>query len=276
MRIQSSYVTDYNCPFYANINSPKLRFKQEDFFVNIRGYGKNRAWANSVKSTTDNAVNLIRKNSTLDNILKFISAGVRKANTLCLDIGKKLHSGILRTKRDGWLCHSDWSGLELWTDYSHVSRYKNYIERLDEIANKKLINPYDDIELTIPIIEENGSSLKHCSEKYINNAFKHIAEIYGHFKQSFNSKEINNSQMKDVNNDIAEIRWILAHSMPWERGSDAISNILIRAMYKSIGIKSYPLKKGISLDLEAFCTELKDYKAKFPSFFEKPPEIIDK
>lgn len=275
MKIQSFYNSNYNCPFYANINSPKLRFKQEDSFVNIRGYGKNRVWAKSVKSTTDTAVNLIRKNSKQENILKLISIGVRKANLQCSEITKILHSGILRTKRDGWLCHSDWSGLELWTDYSQLSRYKNYRTRLNKIAHKKLTNPYDDMELTVPIIDEEGASLRHCSDKYINNAFKHITEIYGHFKQSFNSKEINNSQMKDVNSDIAEIRWILDHSMPWERGSDAISNIFMRAMYKSIGIKSYPLKKGISLDLEAFCTELKDYKAKFPSFFEKPPEIID-
>lgn len=275
MRIQPFYNNNNNCLFQANLNSPKLKFKQEDFFVNIRGYGKNRVWAKSVKSTTDTAVNLIRKDTTLENILKFISAGIRKANLQCSENAKIVHSGILRTKRDGWLCHSDWSGCVFWTNYSDVPRYKTYKMKLDEIANKKLTNPYNDIELTIPIIEENGRYLKHCGEKYIDNGLKHIAEIYGHFKQNFNSKEINNSQMKDVNSDIAEIRWILAHVMPWERGSDAISNIFMRAMYKSIGIKSYPLKKGISLDLEAFCTELKDYKAKFPQYFEKPAEVID-
>ena len=74
---------------------------------------------------------------------------------------------------------------------------------------------------------------------------------------------------------IAEIRWILAHSTPWLRGSDAISNVFMRAMYKAVGIKTYPLKKGISLDLEAYCTELDEYKKKFPAYFEKPPEIIE-
>ena len=59
------------------------------------------------------------------------------------------------------------------------------------------------------------------------------------------------------------------------RGSDAISNVFIRAMYKSIGIKSYPLKKGVSLDLEAYCTELEDYKKNFAGYFTKPPKIIE-
>ena len=80
--------------------------------------------------------------------------------------------------------------------------------------------------------------------------------------------------MPKINSDIAEIRWIMAHSMPWERGSDAISNVFTRALYKSMGIKSYPIKKDISLDLEAFCTPLNEYKQKFASYFEKEPEIV--
>ena len=272
MKIQS--YNNYNS-FKANLNSPKLRFIQKDFYVPIKGYGKNATWANSVKSTADMAVNLIRKNTSAENVLKIISTGIRLANSICKDINKASHTGILRTKREGWICESDWSGLVLWTNYSRISRYKPYKEKLDKVAKKQLTNPYNDIELTIPIIESKESLLRHPNPKYINNAFGHISQIYSNFKKKFNSKDINNSQMKDINDNIAEIRWILAHSMPWERGSDAISNVLIRAMYKSVGIKSYPLKEGISLDLEAFCTELNDYKAKFPSFFEKPPEIID-
>lgn len=273
MRIQN--FNNNACSYKANLKSPKLKFVQKDFFVPIKGYGKNTIWANTAKSTADMAVNLIRNNTAVENVLKIISTGIRLANSLGKDIIKAAHSGILRTKREGWICDSDWSGLVLWTNYSRDRKYKVYKNKLDQIAKKPLTNPYNDIGLTIPVVDKKEGFLKHPDPKYINSAFKHIADIYSNFKNNFNSKDINNSQLKDVNDDIAEIRWILAHSMPWERGSDAISNVLIRAMYKSIGIKSYPLKKGLSLDLEAFCTELKDYKAKFPSFFEKPPEIID-
>jgi len=49
----------------------------------------------------------------------------------------------------------------------------------------------------------------------------------------------------------------------------------MRAMYKSAGIKTYPLKSGVSLDMKAYCTELADYKKKFPSYFKKVPKIIN-
>ena len=67
----------------------------------------------------------------------------------------------------------------------------------------------------------------------------------------------------------------MAHATPWERGSDAISNVFMRALYKAMGIKAYPPAKGISYDMEAYCTELDDYKKKFPTLFEKPPEVIE-
>ena len=39
-------------------------------------------------------------------------------------------------------------------------------------------------------------------------------------------------------------------------------------------LKSYPLAKGVSLDMEAYCTNLADYKKKFPKYFAKPPVVI--
>lgn len=60
-----SYINNTQSPsFQANLNSKKLRFKNADFWVNIRGYGKNRIWAHSVKNTADTAVNLIRKDTS--------------------------------------------------------------------------------------------------------------------------------------------------------------------------------------------------------------------
>ena len=69
MNIQS-----YNPSFQANINSRKLNFSHKDFYINIRGYEKNRAWANDIKNTADTAVNLIRNNTFIENILRFLQA----------------------------------------------------------------------------------------------------------------------------------------------------------------------------------------------------------
>lgn len=265
----------YRTPFQSNLNSPKLKFRQEDFFVKIRGYGKNRVWAKKIKETADVSTKMILKNVSAENILKLIAIGVIKANSILRDISKIKHSGILRIKREGWKTGSDWDGFDLCTNYSDIKRYKIYQNKLDKIINKPLKNPYQEIELTVPKIDAEEHYLQHADSKYVNKAINLICKKYNEFKTKFNSKNVNTSQMEEINNSIAEIRWILAHSTPWERGSDAISNVFIRAMYKSLGIKSYPLKKDISLDLEAYCTELNEYKQKFPTYFEKPPEIIE-
>ena len=94
MRITNN---NYTPNFYANLKSPKLRFKQKDFFVPIRGYGKNKEWANEVKMTADTAVNLIRKDTSAENVLKMISVGLKNANSKILNTLKRQYTGILRT-----------------------------------------------------------------------------------------------------------------------------------------------------------------------------------
>ena len=96
-------------------------------------------------------------------------------------------------------------------------------------------------------------------------------------KKNYISKaeKISDKDLPDINSEVAEIRWIMAPSMPWERESNAISNVFMRSLYKSMGIKAYPIKKGISLDLEAFCTPLKKYKQNFGTYFEQPPHVVD-
>ena len=63
----SNFQKPQNLSFQANLNSNKLKFKSADFWVNIRGYGKNGIWAHSVKNTADTAVNLIRKDTSAYN-----------------------------------------------------------------------------------------------------------------------------------------------------------------------------------------------------------------
>lgn len=269
-------IQNQNClSFQANINSRKLNFNREDFYVRIRGYGKNRAWANDVRKTADTAVNLIRNGTLIENILRFITAGVTKANQHSRSINKTEHTGVLRCPREDWRYGSDWTGYDLATNYSRTARYSIYEYKFDKVFFEPLKKPFSDIDLTRPIIERHEKYLRHGDPKYIGNAFKHIFILYKEFKDSFNSKDVTEAQLPEINSKIAEIRWLLAHATPWERGSDAIANVLMRAMYKALGIKTFPLKKGVSLDLEAYCTEMADYKKNFANYFEKSPQIID-
>jgi len=143
------------------------------------------------------------------------------------------------------------------------------------VKTHPLKNPYNDIGLTRPKRGKNNRSiLKHAHPKYIDNAFKHIKSIYEKLYHNYIENEAKIENLSDINSSLAEIRWILAHATPWMRGSDAISNILIRSIYKSMGIKVGVLKKGVSLDLEAYCTNLSDYKNKFSDYFVNKPQII--
>ena len=87
--MQISNITTPSQSFGANLNSPKLKFKNKDFFVNIHGFGKNIVWAHYIKETADTSVNLIRKDTAFENVLRFITAGVTKANKYTLDMTKK-------------------------------------------------------------------------------------------------------------------------------------------------------------------------------------------
>ena len=276
----NNYRFNNNQPIFGiNLQSKKLIFKKGDFFVRIKGYGKNPDWAKKVIETADNTVGYIRQICNFEETIRRITNGVIDANKLISsDAEKQTHTGILRTKRLGWNHKSCWdSSTGLITTYSKnpKNRYKSYADRLDYVVNHPLENPFR-IELTRPVHEKDfGKFMEHGNGKYIHTAFSIIDRIYNKLYSAFISNEVKKENLKEVNDSIAEIRWILAHTTPWERGSDAISNIFIRSIYKAMGVKTYPLKKGISLDLEAYCTNLDDYKNKFATYFNHKPKIID-
>lgn len=265
-------ITNLNYPtFTANLSSRKLRFKQDDFFVRIHGYGKNREWAKEVIKVADTAVNLIRKDTSAENVLKLITAGIRNANNLTKELSKKFYTGILRTPRNGWKYSNP---CDLTTPYSK-NKYKSYAKKLDYTAEHPLENSYR-MNYSRPRIFDDGEKfILHAASTNLNKVLDNIFRLTKEVFPKYIHQDVHPENMDKINSTIAEIRWHLAHATPWMRGSDAISNVFIRAMYKSLGIKSYPLKKGVSLDLEAYCTELEDYKKNFAGYFTKPPKIIE-
>lgn len=277
-----SNINTYNNCYNSHIgfcskNPNALIFKNEDFFVNINGYGKNKDWANSIKKTANNAVKEIEKGNLADKILSNIAKGVKIANGFCKDLRKRQHTGILRTERKGYGNTGVWEHIDLVTPIAKP--YSVYEKKLRIAADNPFKSPFYDMQ--VAEIEKGNwmgydIRIAHPDSKFINNALDRVGGKYLNLKKDYITKleNITEENLPKINSDIAEIRWILAHSMPWERGSDSISNVFTRALYKSMGIKSYPLKKDISLDLEAFCTPLNEYKQKFASYFEKEPEIV--
>ena len=64
---------NYSPNFGVNLNSPRLRYSQKDFFIKIKGYGQNKTWAEEVKKVADSAVYLFRKKTEPENVLKHIT-----------------------------------------------------------------------------------------------------------------------------------------------------------------------------------------------------------
>lgn len=270
-----------NGPSFTAGKLPPMEFRLADFFVHIKGYGKNYEWAKGIKATADLAVEDIKDPShkNVNIVLRNIARGVREANKCTDNMIKQKHSGLLRTKRIGYEYGEDWAGEEIYTPIN--DRYAGYTQRLTDLTKNPLKNPYPDICLSRPHEYDTNKGkyleIVHGDTDYVNDALDRVGGMFFNLKKDYilQPEKVTNEALEDITSRIAEMRWILAHATPWERGSDSIGNVFTRALYKSMGIKTYPLKKGVSLDLEAFCTPLDEYKKNFASFFEKPPAIIE-
>ena len=194
---------------------------------------------------------------------------VNAANRIPFDITKRLYSGVLRTERPDWKCSS--FDREIKTAYES-GRYSIYRDRLNEVQKKPLKPINEKIGLSVP---DKYEDIHHAPACLINNSLDYIFDLYKNKYFKFLKKDVKQKDLKDIIDVVAEIRWVLAHATPWLRGSDAISNVLMRAMFKAVGVKAHPPAKSISYDFEAYCRNLDDYKANFNSFFEKPLEVIE-
>lgn len=234
--VQNENLKSNHIKFTANYKSPKLKFERDDFFVKISGYGKNCEWADKVIKIADEATINIREKSSPESILHFITKGIKKVNEVLTDTYKSQNTGILRTKRDGWECKPDVA----YTRYVN-SRYSSYADRLHEVCTYPLVETPDKLAISRPVYY---FEIEHGSSEDINNSLNYIFDSFKKIFPKYLLQDLKPENLNEVNSTIAEIRWVLAHATPWQRGSDAISNVFMRSMYKAAGIKTYPLSKG--------------------------------
>lgn len=263
-------ISNKNYPqFKANLKSPTLKLSSKDFFIKLPNYDANEKWAEEIIRTTDFAVDYIRGHFDGESVLQTITGGVLAANMIPMDIDKRLRTGYMRTERSGWQGSEE--GREVLTFYDN-ERYGKYRERFDAICKKPLKKINDCLAMSIP---NNKRDIEHGQSFLINNSLDYIFKLYRDKYSKFLKKDVKEEDLPEIIDVVAEIRWVLAHATPWLRGSDAISNVFMRAMFKAVGVKAYPPADGISYDLEAYCRDLDDYKTNFNSFFEKPLEIAE-
>jgi len=251
---------------------------QSKFFsritVNESSYGKNIQWASEINKISEIASCYISSNDMLDSdfhsvidmiaekyqdieVTKSLAGGVKPEHD------RRLILGLMRTTEMG-------SAHTAYSPSGNGYGANGYSERF----KNNRTSPYPDVQLTQckPSTTPGYGKMLHPSASTIEPGLKHIEEKYEELRPLVekvkNGGILTDSERKLVDEDIAEMYFLMANIMPWNRGSNGISDIFMRSMYKSLNIDQPALKKNLSLDLEAFCMDMDEYKEKWNTFFE--------
>ena len=217
--------------------------------------GINFTWATAVNDISKNAAKKIQQSENFDDVLKYIAEKYRNCSGGSEKIGK--YRG------------NNFDHYECVTGYGDRG-FNYYTEYIPRFTNRKRISPYKDMALTH--IQPSDCLMVHpyCAE--VNNNMKYANACYDKLKlliSKAQTTKMSQAESKQFDNLSAELYYILANTMPFSRGSNGISDVLIRSLYKSVGKELPALNKNVSLDLEAFCMPLDAYQSNWNKFFSK-------
>lgn len=278
---QSPNIEDLIPKNISNTESEKLLkqlFEESKFFSRVSTcetlYGKNFKFAKMMSNLSNEASKSITEGKSFSEVLEQIANGYSKETTINTTMTKRIgKSGVYRgsfTKPpriiDGWGRVDSY--ITGYGDYGVKDGYSAYTPRFNNMGKRK--SPYPKFKLTKiqkcdsvlqhPYHEEVAQNMEIIKDKY--NVYQGLVDTY---KKQGN---LNIEQKKQADNIISEIYYLMANTCPFERGSNGISDVLMRSQYSALGMNKPHVKSGVGLDLEAFCMGLNDYKAKWNSFFE--------
>jgi avirulence protein len=108
----------------------------------------------------------------------------------------------------------------------------------------------------------------HLPGRWIHPAGIRVEPLLRHAETLFDRAVDRDASPSEVIRAAAEMHWWLAHAMPFQRGSAAITDALVKAIYLSHGISFSPYRVGIQPDIAAFTLRLDDFLAVYPRFFD--------
>jgi len=231
-------------------------------------YGKNSHWASSALQTSQKTSVRIRAGEDFETILSSIADDYHY-EAASRNIGYENNTGVRRGIKSRGSAHS-------WTDYDKT-KYEEYYERFQNIYKlygKEKPSPYADVKITQVTDycmwhpnDEGGlnsnTAIMHCRENY--------EKILPFIEKIKNGELLTDIELQNAKGYVAEIHYLLTNAMPYSRGSAGIADCLTRSFYDVLGLELPIVKKGLGLDLEAFCLNLDDYKKNWDSFFEERP-----
>ncbi len=236
--------------------------KPEHLFIKMDGFVRNMQWGNHMSQTAETAAQKIREKTSFKDVLHYIENeyldyySQYNKNTYFIPL-----FGVRRTTDSDNYC---------LTTIGKNNRLSPYINRFRTLLSEKNCNPY--------IAKEKGielSKIQLNNEKYeiIHPHSANVKKVLNHIETVYNNITSGKTpgNLEQINKQIGEIHWFFAQATPYYRGSAGIGDILTKAIYESHGIQVSPWKPGVAPDLEAFVTDLEDYKNNYSHLFETPP-----
>lgn len=267
------------CSDLARLNilgrSNLLNIKQnpKNFFIEIEGYGKDEAWAKQMAAISNNAANMILDGKSFSDTTSYIAKEYKDwADGHIEDRVKAANIGELRLNE----------GSVLLTACNKQNKYGAYLKKYEKFLNGKNSRSVERPKeypkaATVHIIKNkngNGEDIIHFPRGIIDS-YKYCDEIYSDLVNNYAGKNLSKKDIKQINKQMGSLHWLMAHGTFWKRGSDAITNSLIKALYSALNFETYPPKTGISFDLEAFCTEHKNFIKKYTQLYSNTPKYIN-
>jgi len=274
----------------ANASEPEIKSilkelnDESKFFarldINEYKYGKNAQWAYEMNRISKTAETRMANGENFDDVISGIArdyrsydeAGTLASNSVDAIYGgdRRVCSGVYRGIKDPAISPSGC----YTTEFDNKNAYSEYFDKFSIASKSSRTAPYDDVALTqVKMENETLGNMIHPSKEAVDPAMKHIEDRYNELKPLFEKvsqgKQLTPEEIKFADQKIAESYYIMGNTMPWRRGSNGISDIYMRSCYKALGIEQPALRRGISLDLESFCTNMDEYRNKWGSYFEE-------
>lgn len=259
-----------------------LKQKPENFFIRIEGYGQDKKWAENMVEITTKASNMILDKKSFEEVMETIANDYselefRRAKDTA-DLEKATRTGVLRLKTGEALSTPFELKGQKYSTYGEryskkaIERSKGYVIKQYLVKEPQGFEGAATTQIFYSVGPQEGK-LAH-SIRGTDCSFNYCKEIYNGLIENYADKNLTKKDIKEINKQIASMHWLMAHAVFYERGSDGITNAFIKSLYASLGFKTSPVKQGVGIDLEAFCTEHKDFIRKYTDFYETPPEYI--
>lgn len=258
-------------------------FEDSKFFSRVSTceemYGKNFEFAKMMSQLSKESSKSISEGKSFEDVLKQIANGYSKETTINTEcLGRIGESGRYRgniIEPPEYLGDYRIDGYSTRYGDSCFGAYEEYVKRLDKNLGNR-VSSYKNFMLTRSPSAKELLGMKqvmvHPYNEEVAKNMEIISERYKIYQSLVNEYNINNNltlkQKKQADNIISEIYYLMSNTCPFMRGSNGISDVLMRSQYSALGISKPHVKQGVGLDLEAFCMNLDEYKLKWNDFFE--------